>query len=736
MGKKRVHAQQTGETEARPPPGKSPFWCYYCGYEAKDETTLIQHQAAKHFACPFCDVGSFGRLCQSLSGLVSHVRRSHRKDLDKVPGAMQGRDSVSMNIFGMSGIPQDALDARREEMGITEPEPAPLPAPLPVPTPVALEQPDVETEDAGQQYAQMGATKLAKPKHPGAMDTMNKVLEVATSNSEQDSITKALLAAAATNAPSSAGDTARIITAVLKAATASKNEPPKAAPPLMNVLSEAAPQQAMAEIPKLPGQTQTAATWPFEQHLLAQASVSAHDVAAEPAPKAVVDESEPYDPYEGKSLEEVESSLALVPVGSGDARSFTPGTKVRLQGLKIHYRLNGAVGSVMMESGKLPQTVKVMLETGHDFTVRLRNIEIFTDDGKSSDIGNSHRDQRSRSPRRKQHRWDPEEKFEDKVPAADQKPSMCMPFTEGLCKKGAECPFAHNLRELQPGGFKPRLCPSYEQGECPRGKVCVFAHSAKELPPNFKTVVCASFKQGLCRKHSICTFAHGDDELKFYQNLMGTTAQPQPAAVGMVTTAGGVPSLNLRALTGSASSITPLALRPLRPVLALPGIPGVRPVLPVRPALPCATGLTALTSVAGGVAVRPTVQSLLALRQQGLQGGTMKAVGGMPSLLASPGSVGTMPGSAAMTPLGSMIPKGLGTPATSGILARPGTPVRLPLLGLPGSLKPGLNPLAGSTAVPGTSISMGAGPAAKRRCVQWAMGGCTFGEACAFSHGA
>lgn len=731
MGKKRVHAQQSGETEARPPPGKSPFWCYYCGYEATDETKLIQHQAAKHFACPFCDVGAFGRLCQSLSGLVSHVRRSHRKDLDKVPGAIQGRDSVSMNIFGMSGIPQELLDARREEMGIMEPEPAPLPAPLPVPTPVALEQPEVETEDAGQHYTGMSATKLAKPKHPGAMDTMNKVLEVATSNSEQDSITKALLAAAATNAPSSAGDTARIITAVLKAAQAQK-EPPPAARPLMNVVAEAAPQPALSEIPQLLGQTQAAAAWPFEQHLLAQASASAHDTAAEPAAPAAAQDPEPYDPYEGKSLEDFESSLALVPVGSGDAKSFTPGSKVRLQGLKIHYRLNGAVGSVMMEQGKLPQTVKVMLETGHDFTVRLRNVERYTDDGKTSDTGNKRK--RSSTPKRK-HRWDPEEdKLEDKVPAADMKPSMCMPFTEGLCKKGAECPFAHNLRELQHGGFKPRLCPSYEQGECPRGKVCVFAHSAKELPPNFKTVVCASFKQGLCRKHSICTFAHGDDELKFFQNLMGTTAQPQPAAVGMVHT-GGVPILNLRALTGSPSSITPVALRPLRPVLALPGVPGVRPVFPVRPALPCATGLTALTSVtpgatgvAGGTAIRPTVQSLLALRQQSLQGGTMKAVGGMPSLLAAPGGVGTMPGGAAMKPLGSLIPK---LPAAAGLAARPGTPVRVPLLGLPGSLNHGL--MVGSAPAMGLG-TMGAGPAAKRRCVQWAMGGCTFGEACAFSH--
>merc|ERR1719433_2184365 len=130
MGKKRVHAQQSGETEARPPPGKSPFWCYYCGYEAKDETTLIQHQAAKHFACPFCDVGAFGRLCQSLSGLIAHARRSHRKDLEKVPGAMKGRESTEVDVYGMSGIPQDALDAFKESLGddadvgeVTEPPP-------------------------------------------------------------------------------------------------------------------------------------------------------------------------------------------------------------------------------------------------------------------------------------------------------------------------------------------------------------------------------------------------------------------------------------------------------------------------------------------------------------------------------------------------------------------------------------------------------------------------------------
>jgi len=136
------------------------------------------------------------------------------------------------------------------------------------------------------------------------------------------------------------------------------------------------------------------------------------------------------------------------------------------------------------------------------------------------------------------------------------KPSMCMPFTEGLCTKEAECPFAHNLRELKPGGFKPKLCPSFNQGHCPRGAICVFAHEAKELPPGFKTQACANFKMGFCRKQTICTFAHGEEELKFFQGLMASNSPSVLAQNRLAITAGGLGGATL-ALTNAPAAKAP-----------------------------------------------------------------------------------------------------------------------------------------------------------------------------------
>lgn len=43
MGKKK----KKKPVEAKP-------WCFYCEREFADETTLVQHQKAKHFKCPVC----------------------------------------------------------------------------------------------------------------------------------------------------------------------------------------------------------------------------------------------------------------------------------------------------------------------------------------------------------------------------------------------------------------------------------------------------------------------------------------------------------------------------------------------------------------------------------------------------------------------------------------------------------------------------------------------------------
>jgi len=112
------------------------------------------------------------------------------------------------------------------------------------------------------------------------------------------------------------------------------------------------------------------------------------------------------------------------------------------------------------------------------------------------------------------------------MPPAFLKPELCLSFTEGQCNKGAECPFAHNLRELAPGGYKPKLCPAFLRGGCPRKEVCLFAHDKKELPPNFKCMTCNNYSRGNCRTAQICKFAHGEEEQQWFINFMKPDPPP------------------------------------------------------------------------------------------------------------------------------------------------------------------------------------------------------------------
>lgn len=102
MGKKKAAGQETVNVKLAPQ-----FLCYYCDTRHEDEYKLVQHQRSKHFLCRLCPPQAYGRNCLSLGGLVSHVRRSHRKEVKEVPNAAEGRESLDVEVSGMNGIPDD-----------------------------------------------------------------------------------------------------------------------------------------------------------------------------------------------------------------------------------------------------------------------------------------------------------------------------------------------------------------------------------------------------------------------------------------------------------------------------------------------------------------------------------------------------------------------------------------------------------------------------------------------------
>lgn len=78
----------------------------YCNREFEDEKILIQHQKAKHFKCHICNKKLF-----TGPGLAIHCMQVHKETIDKIPGAVPGRDNVNVEVYGMEGIPPDALVA-------------------------------------------------------------------------------------------------------------------------------------------------------------------------------------------------------------------------------------------------------------------------------------------------------------------------------------------------------------------------------------------------------------------------------------------------------------------------------------------------------------------------------------------------------------------------------------------------------------------------------------------------
>ncbi|CAK0908914.1 unnamed protein product [Prorocentrum cordatum] len=124
MGKKRTAAGDDLALGGH----RSQWWCYYCNTETKDEESLVRHQQSKHFRCTLCGPASPFKFCQSVSGLLAHVRRSHKMELTKVPGAVEGRDDVKVDVFamrGIDGVPPRAAQAAKAAPPVMQPPPTP-----------------------------------------------------------------------------------------------------------------------------------------------------------------------------------------------------------------------------------------------------------------------------------------------------------------------------------------------------------------------------------------------------------------------------------------------------------------------------------------------------------------------------------------------------------------------------------------------------------------------------------
>jgi hypothetical protein len=81
-----------------------PF-CFYCEKSFKNEVILHHHQKAKHFSCPKCP-----KKFSSIDSMIQHAKSQHNENIERVPAANAGRDSVALKIFGMQGVPRMEIE--------------------------------------------------------------------------------------------------------------------------------------------------------------------------------------------------------------------------------------------------------------------------------------------------------------------------------------------------------------------------------------------------------------------------------------------------------------------------------------------------------------------------------------------------------------------------------------------------------------------------------------------------
>ena len=85
-------------------------WCYYCDREFDNEGTLVQHQVAKHFKCSECH-----KKLSNVTGLVYHLFQVHKVAIESVPNARIDRGRTDLEIYGMTGVPEEAIKEREKE---------------------------------------------------------------------------------------------------------------------------------------------------------------------------------------------------------------------------------------------------------------------------------------------------------------------------------------------------------------------------------------------------------------------------------------------------------------------------------------------------------------------------------------------------------------------------------------------------------------------------------------------
>lgn len=150
------------------------IFCYYCERDFSSEHELVHHQKEKHLRCPTCH-----KRMVSTSGLVVHAQQVHKRAVT-VPNAIEGREDPGVDVFGMQGVPEAALNPTKPKRPRAQdalnaalipapfvPGPAPVIAyPFAAPSAAPLAGPYVQPPNAAPFYARPHVPAAAPARTP------------------------------------------------------------------------------------------------------------------------------------------------------------------------------------------------------------------------------------------------------------------------------------------------------------------------------------------------------------------------------------------------------------------------------------------------------------------------------------------------------------------------------------------------------------------------------------------
>lgn len=96
------------------------------------------------------------------------------------------------------------------------------------------------------------------------------------------------------------------------------------------------------------------------------------------------------------------------------------------------------------------------------------------------------------------------------------KTQICYDFTKGMCVRGSQCRYSHDIEHIAKVNQNTNrgICFEHLKGSCLRGKLCKFHHDLYKVTENPTrridngSRICFDFVKGACARGESCPYSH------------------------------------------------------------------------------------------------------------------------------------------------------------------------------------------------------------------------------------